>query len=101
MAANQPQQPAVNQPPVVNLFGFTPRANARTIADSATMQAAVSKTDRAALTSSERSKLKSKAETGLEFKFSLLPPLDGSIKPSLENLKGVYSATMTSFEASL
>ena len=76
------------------LGGVEPRDDFRTARDAAQMMAGIPKADRANLTASERSKLKKFAEEGLEFKFSLLAPLDGTTKPTIDKLKGVYSVTI-------
>ena len=76
------------------LGGENPRDDARTTREAALMMAGIPKTARGALTASELSKLKKSAEEGLEHKFSLLAPLDGSMTPTIDKLKGVYSVTI-------
>jgi Zinc knuckle len=73
-------QPALNAP--------------RTAAATTALVAGVRKEDRAALTPMEKSKLKKIAQEGLEFKFKLFAPLDGSGVDDVEQMKKIYSVTM-------
>ena len=66
----------------------------RTDAAATALVAGVSKADRAALNAGEKAKLKRYAEEGLEFKFKLFAPIDGSGANDLDQLKKIYSVTM-------
>jgi hypothetical protein len=76
------------------LGGIAALEDPRPRKDTLQMLSGVAKDKREALTTTEKSKLKKFAEEGLEFKFKLLAPLDGSNKPTLEKLQGVYSVTI-------
>ena len=76
------------------LGGVEPRDETQAARDAAQMIAGIPKANRANLTASKQSKLKKFAKEGMEFKFSLLAPLDGTTKPTIDKLKGVYSVTI-------